>query len=117
MVKTIRSDTARRMLLEARFDIVLQRDGVVVGQFLRAEEQRHASTSRGFDKRRPGCRVRVELGEIAPAELLPLGWIMPKPVTQFVAGRRIFGPGVELEGLLLQPARPQTIHQKSAAFF
>lgn len=57
----------------------------------------------------------LELRAITPLEFLPARRIMPEPLPQLIGGSNLAEPEVELERLLPDSARPDSVNQNSLA--
>src|SRR2546422_6288379 len=111
----LRGGRAAASLLHLRFEVVPQRDRVIVLRIMSAVDQRYITLTRRFEQWLERGGIPVELGKIPAAKLLPLLRIVPEPAPQRVTGRRLFHPGPQRQGLFLHSTRPQALHQKAGA--
>ena len=95
--------------------IVLQRQRVVVLFVPRAVEQCDVAAPGRLAERIARLAAVGQLGEIAAAELGPLGRIVPEPASQLVARRDLLEPRVQAKVRLLDAARSEPLHQKAGA--
>ena len=94
--------------------VLAESRGIVQALLLRAEQQRGRT---GAQLRPQLCQtfgIRVQLGEIAPAKLVPLRGIVLIPAPQVRRGSDRPGPEVELRDFLGEAPRLQTIDQDAA---
>jgi hypothetical protein len=92
---------------------LLQHQSTIMTRIAAAAEQGHVSLSGCRHDGAPGIGMAPQLRTIPPPEFFPFGHIMPVPSAQTGARRHIFQPGLHLKLFFLQPARPQSLDQKS----
>ncbi len=71
------------------FQVVLQRDRVVVLPVVRAVDESAPAAAGRFQNGLPRLGVRVQLTKIPPSELLPFPWNVAEPAAQAVTGCNI----------------------------
>ena len=99
----------------ARFEVGLQRNGLIVHRVLRTEDQRDSPVGGNLAKIVEGSTLRIEFREVAAFELHPTRRVVPKPFSQGCARRNNFEPLIDLRLRLGDTARPDAIHQHAEA--
>lgn len=99
------------------FQILRQRDGIVVLNVPGAEQQGDRASRCRIEDRSQRCRALVQLGTVSTLKLPPPGRIVFEPAAQIIAGRSVLEPAIETQGFFLHAARPKPIHQKADAIF
>src|SRR5260370_13776905 len=81
----------------------------------RAENQGDVAVLGRAQKGFPGCGLFVQFSGVAALKLLPFRRVMAKPFAKLVARRNLPNPAFDLQGFLLDAARPEVVNQKAPA--
>ena len=93
--------------------VIAQGYGVVIFAVTGTVEQDHVSSGCRVDQRLPDLRVRVELGRVTVAKLLPFVGVMAEPLTKFGARRDVFEPTFDGNVGAAYATRPESLNEKS----
>src|SRR4051812_33772608 len=94
---------------------VREHAGVAVRGVAGAEQDRDTARSREPAQLGEPLTLLLQLGTVAPVELVEALRHVPVPATKLVAGRKLARPHVDRSALTSDPARPQPINQNPEA--
>ncbi|GEM_PF-4385323 len=93
--------------------VIAQGYGVVMFAVMGAVEQDHVSSGCRVDQRLPDLSVRVELGKVTVAKLLPFVGVMAEPLAKLGAWCDVFEPTFDGNVGATYAARPESLNEKS----
>lgn len=91
--------------------ILFQGHGTVVDLIVRGIDQGYRTFFNHLHNRGDCLRILFQFAPIPPPKFHPFIGVMPKPGTQFLAGRDIPQPAIDLCSRFGQPARPKAFHE------